>query len=323
MARVAQRLGELLPGVPVAAAADVAGPDAVARAAALRPGQVLVLENLRFDPREQKPDAAFAAALRGLADVYVNDAFGTCHRKDASMHAVPLAFPPGTRAVGLLVEKELHVLDELLGKPKKPMIGIMGGAKVSDKILFIEKVLEKVDALLVGGAMTYTFRAARGESVGKSLVERDKLDLATALLAKAGDRLVLPVDHLVADRLDPAAATRTVTDIPDGWLGVDIGPQTLERYRQRLADAATILWNGPLGKFEDEPFRAGTLGIARAMADRTAAGAVTVVGGGESAEAVEEFGLAERMTHVSTGGGAFLEYVEGKPFAALDAVDEA
>jgi len=251
----------------------------------------------------------------------VNDAFGTCHRKDSSMYAVPGLFPPGSRVVGFLVEKELQVLEDLLGAPAKPMVAIMGGAKVSDKIGFIEAILKRVDKLLVGGAMTYTFRLAMGKSVGGSLVERDKLDLAEKLGQLAGDRLVLPVDHVVADKLDPSAQVRVVEDdIPDGWIAVDIGPKTREAYAAQIRSAKTVLWNGPMGKFEDEPFRAGTLAVARAMAEHK--DAVTVVGGGESAEAVEEFGLLERMTHVSTGGGAFLEYVEGKPFAPLSVVDE-
>jgi phosphoglycerate kinase len=349
MDRVARRLGELLPGVKVAASSDIAGPESKRLAADLKAGDVLLLENVRFSPAEQKPgkfleslgreltgdtDArafvsevlnlpdvkAFAGDLRALADVYVNDAFGTCHRLDVSMFAAPALFPVGARVVGSLVEKELAILDGLLGSPKKPMIGIMGGAKVSDKIAFIEEVLKKVDRLLVGGAMTYTFRLAQGQSVGGSLVERDKLEVAADLLKKAQGRIFLPIDHVVADKLDASAHVKVVEDIPDGWIGVDIGPKTRALYRDEIRSAATVLWNGPMGKFEDEPFRAGTLAIAQAMAERT--DAVTVVGGGESAEAVEEFGFAERMTHVSTGGGAFLEYVEGKPFAALAVVDE-
>jgi phosphoglycerate kinase len=349
MDKVAVRLGEHLPGVKVTAASDVAGPDSQAKADVLKPGEVLLLENLRFDPREQKPGkdaekrnipikndadakayaeealknadiAAFAKDLRSLADVYVNDAFGTCHRLDVSMFVAPALFPAGQRVVGSLVQKELAILDELLGSPKKPMVGIMGGAKVSDKIAFIERILEKVDALLVGGAMTYTFRMAQRQSVGGSLVEKDKLELARSLMQKAESKLFLPIDHVIADKLDASATVQISDEIPDGWIGVDIGPKTRQLYRDKIKSAATILWNGPMGKFEDEPFRAGTRAVADALAERR--DAVTVVGGGESAEAVEEFGLLERMTHVSTGGGAFLEYVEGKPFAALAVVDE-
>jgi phosphoglycerate kinase len=349
MGKVGERLGQLLGGAKVSVASDVAGPDAKANAAALKPGEILLLENLRFDPREQKPgklaekqsaplhnDAEikafvkvasenaeigeFARDLRSLADVYVNDAFGTCHRLDVSMFVAPALFPPGLRLVGSLVQKELDILNTLLGSPKKPMVGVMGGAKVSDKIAFIERILEKVDALLVGGAMTYTFRLAQGQSVGGSLVEKDKLDLARSLMEKAKSKLFLPIDHVIADKLDASAAIQIADEIPDHWIGVDIGPKTRQLYRDKIASASTLLWNGPMGKFEDEPFQAGTRAIAEALAERQ--GAVTVVGGGESAEAVEEFGLLDRMTHVSTGGGAFLEYVEGKPFAALAVVDE-
>ena len=318
--RVAERLGELLPGVKVAKCDEVAGPTAQKMANALKPGEILVLENLRFDPREKKGDVELAQSLRQLADIYVNDAFGTCHRQDASMYAVPSQFPDGCRVVGLLVEKELAILEELLGAPKKPMIAIMGGAKVSDKIGFIEAILQRVDRLCIGGAMTYTFRKARGESVGSSLVEEDKLDLANGLLQSAGDKIVLPVDHLVAEKPEASAATQVVTDqIPESWCGVDIGPETIKQYGAAIAEAATVLWNGPMGKFEDEPFRAGTLGVAQALANNSG---VTVVGGGESAEAIESFGLGKQVTHVSTGGGAFLEYIEGKPFAALSVIDE-
>lgn len=318
---VADRLRELLGGRhEVTQSPEVVGPKSADLAANLRPGQVLLLENLRFDPREQKGDTEFARELRSLADVYVNDAFGTCHRTDASMYAVPSLFPSGNRVVGFLVEKELKVLGDLLGAPPRPMIAVMGGAKVSDKIGVIEAVLRKVDKLLVGGAMTYTFRKALGQSVGSSLVEADKLDLAKRLLDLAGEKLVLPVDHLVAEKPDAAAATKIVQDdIPTGWCAVDIGPETIRRYTDLIRTAGTVLWNGPMGKFEDRPFQQGTLAVAKAMAE---ASAVTVVGGGESAEAVESFGLGPKLTHVSTGGGAFLEYLEGKPFATLTVIDE-
>lgn len=320
MDRVAQRLGELLSGVTVLKSNEVVGPRSEELAGQLQPGQVLVLENLRFHKGEKKGDEEFAKKLRSLADVYVNDAFGTCHRTDASMYAVPAQFPQGSRVVGFLVERELEILDELLKNPKTPMIAVMGGAKVSDKIAFIEALLGKVDKLLIGGAMTYTFRKAKGESVGTSRVEEDKLDLATRLMEQAGDKLVLPIDHLIAEAPNAEAKTQIVEDdIPDGWCGVDIGPKTIEKYSEIIASAATVVWNGPMGKFEDEPFRKGTLGVAQAMADSSA---VTVVGGGESAEAVQKFGYKDKMTHVSTGGGAFLEYVEGKPFEALSVVDD-
>jgi phosphoglycerate kinase len=318
--RVAQRLRQLLPGVTVQKCDQVVGTDATAMAKALLPGQILVLENLRFHKGEKKGDAGLAKELASLADIYVNDAFGTCHREDASMYALPQQFPVGTRVVGFLVEKELDILENLLSHPKKPMIAIMGGAKVSDKINVIEALLPKIDRLLVGGAMTYTFRVARGESVGNSRVEKDKIDLAKDLLAKAGAKLELPIDHLIADKLDAPQQIKVVEkDIPDGWLGLDIGPKTIAHYAQQIESAATVVWNGPMGKFEDEPFRAGTKGVAEAMAKSHA---ITVVGGGESAEAVQLFELDKQITHVSTGGGAFLEYIEGKSFAALSAIDD-
>ena len=317
---VADQLRKLLPGVTVLKSDEVVGPQSEKLAAELKPGQILVLENLRFHKGEKKGDVNFAKQIAALADVYVNDAFGTCHREDASMLAVPQQFPVGTRVVGLLVEKELEILDQLLGSPKKPMIAIMGGAKVSDKINVIEALLPKIDQLLIGGAMTYTFRKALGESVGNSLVENDKLDLARELLTKAGKKLELPVDHVVSDKFAAPQEVKIVdADIPDGWLGLDIGPKTIAKYGAYIAKAGTVIWNGPMGKFEDEPFQAGTRGVAEAMA---ASSAITVVGGGESAEAVQRFGLDSKITHVSTGGGAFLEYIEGKSFTALGAIDD-
>lgn len=317
---VANRLRKLLPGVTVKKSDEVVGSAASAHAQSLQPGEILVLENLRFHKGEKKGDASFAKQLATLADVYVNDAFGTCHREDASMYALPQQFPAGTRVVGFLVQKELDILEQLLSTPKKPMIAIMGGAKVSDKINVIEALLPKIDRLLIGGAMTYTFRVARGESVGNSRVEKDKIDLAKDLLAKAGAKLQLPIDHIVADKLEPPQQIKVVdADIPDGWIGLDIGPKTIALYGNEIKNAATVVWNGPMGKFEDDPFRAGTKGVAEAMA---ASNAITVVGGGESAEAVQLFGLDSKITHVSTGGGAFLEYIEGKKFAALSAIDD-
>jgi phosphoglycerate kinase len=317
---VAGKLRALLPGVTVKKADEVVGESAASLAKGLQPGEILVLENLRFHKGEKKGDAGFAKQLASMADLYVNDAFGTCHREDASMYALPQQFPAGTRVVGFLVEKELQILENLLSNPKKPMIAIMGGAKVSDKINVIEALLPKIDLLLIGGAMTYTFRVARGESVGNSRVEKDKIDLAKELLSKAGSKLKLPVDHVVADKLEPPQQIKVVdAEIPDGWIGLDIGPKTIAMYGNQIQQSATVVWNGPMGKFEDDPFRAGTKGVADAMA---ASSAVTVVGGGESAEAVQLFGLDSQITHVSTGGGAFLEYIEGKKFAALSAIDD-
>lgn len=317
---VADRLRQLLPGTSVAKCDEVVGSTAARMAAELKSGEVLLLENLRFHKGEKKGDADFAAKLAAMADVYVNDAFGTCHREDASMLAAPKCFPAGSRVVGLLVEKELKILDELLGDPKRPFVAILGGAKVSDKIGVIESLLTKADRLLIGGAMTYTFRKALGQSVGKSLVEEEKLDLARRLLEKASGKLELPSDHLAADRLQAPRTIEVVrADIPEGWLGLDIGPETIKHYAGAIESAGTVIWNGPMGKFEDEDFQAGTRGIAEAMARSKG---VTVVGGGESAEAMERFGLDEAVTHVSTGGGAFLEYIEGKSFPALAVLDE-
>jgi phosphoglycerate kinase len=318
--KVAARLKELI-GRPVTKVDDTVGPLAKAAAASLEPGGILVVENVRFNKGEKKGDPAFAAELAGLADVYVNDAFGTCHRDEASMVAVPEQFKPEDRGIGFLVEKELQILDTLLGKPKAPMVAIMGGAKVSDKILVIENLLPRIDKLLVGGAMTYTFLKAQGHSTGKSRVETDRLDEAKRLLELAGSKLVLPVDHLVADGIEATSKTQIVagSDIPDGLFGLDIGPATIKAYSEIIKNAGTVIWNGPMGKFEDEPFRAGTKGIAEAMA---ASPAVTVVGGGETAEAVEQFGYADKVSHVSTGGGAFLESLEGKSFNSLRVIPD-
>jgi phosphoglycerate kinase len=320
MDRVAERLQQLI-GRPVVKADDSVGPSAQAAAAALKPGGIVVLENVRFNKGEKKGDPDFARQLAGLTDAYVNDAFGTCHRDEASMVAVPECFPPDRRAIGFLVEKELQVLDTLLGQPKTPMVSVMGGAKVSDKILIIENLLPKVDNLLIGGAMTYTFLKAQGHNIGKSRCEADKLDEARKLLDKAGPKLVLPVDHLVATAPEATAETKIVegSEIPDGWFGMDIGPKTVAAYGDIINKAGTVVWNGPMGKFEDEPFRAGTRGVAEALA---ASSGVTVVGGGETAEAVETFGLAGKVSHVSTGGGAFLEYLEGKKFNALKVIPD-
>ncbi|MFO0809502.1 MAG: phosphoglycerate kinase [Gemmataceae bacterium] len=322
MDRVAARFGELL-GKPVRKAADVVvGPDVTAAAKALKPGEVLLLENLRFDPREQKNDAEFAAALAALADVYVNDAFGTCHNdKDASMVAVPAAMKAANkpRAVGLLVAKELEIIDSLMASPKKPVIAVMGGAKVSDKIAFINALLGKVDRLLIGGKMTYAFLKAKGVSVGAMQIADEEVAAAKNLLPQVGSKIELPIDCL-ACRSDDLAKTEVFEGAIDaGYEGVDIGPKTLAKYAEAIQSAGTVIWNGPVGWFEQPGFAAGTKGIAAAMA---ASAATTVVGGGETAEAVEQFGFDSKMTHVSTGGGAFLAYVEGKKFASLAQIDD-
>ncbi len=322
MDKVAARFGELL-GKPVKKAADeVVGEAVTAAVAAMKPGDVVLLENLRFDPREQKNDAAFAAAIAGLGDVYVNDAFGTCHNdKDASMVAVPAALKAAgkPRAVGLLVAKELDVIEGLMSAPKRPVLAVMGGAKVSDKIAFINALLQKVDHLLIGGKMAYTFLKSTGVDVGSTRVADEELTAAAPLLKFVGSKITLPTDALAAKSDDLTATQVFEGPIAAGFEGVDIGPKTLASYSAKIADAGTVIWNGPVGWFEQPAFSGGTRGIAKAMAESAA---VTVVGGGETAEAVEQFGFDAKMTHVSTGGGAFLAYVEGKKFASLAQIDD-
>ncbi len=322
MDRVAARFGELL-GRPVRKAADtVVGPQATAAAQALKPGDVLLLENLRFDPREQKNDPEFAAQIAALGDVYVNDAFGTCHNdKDASMVAVPAAMKAQNkaRAVGLLVAKELEIIEGLMSQPKRPLLAVMGGAKVSDKINFINALLAKVDHLLIGGKMGYAFLKAQGVDVGGTQVAPEETAAAQKLLPHVGTKITLPIDALSA-KSDDLTQTRTEEGaILAGYEGVDVGPKTLALYVDKVGKAGTVIWNGPVGWFEKPAFSKGTRGIAEAMG---ASLAVTVVGGGETAEAVEQFGLDIKMTHVSTGGGAFLAYVEGKKFASLAQIDD-
>ncbi|HET6573137.1 MAG TPA: phosphoglycerate kinase [Fimbriiglobus sp.] len=322
MDKVAQRFGELL-GRPVKKAGnEVVGPAVTAAVQAMKPGDVLLLENLRFDPREQKNDKEFASAIAALGDAYVNDAFGTCHNdKDASMVAVPAALKAQgkPRAVGLLVEKELNVIDGLLADPERPFFAVMGGAKVSDKIAFINALLKKVDHLLIGGKMAYAFLKAIGVDVGGTKVDDAELSAAKELVPQVGAKISLPIDYLVA-KSDDLAQTQVVQGpIPHGYEGVDIGPKTIDLYAEKIAAAKTVIWNGPVGWFEMPAFSNGTKGIAAAMAG---CGAVTVIGGGETAEAVEQFGYADRMTHVSTGGGAFLAYIEGRPFASLAQIDD-
>jgi phosphoglycerate kinase len=322
MDRVAARFGELL-GRSVKKAADVVvGPPVTAAAQAMKPGDVTLLENLRFDPREQKNDPEFAGQIAALGDVYVNDAFGTCHNdKDASMVAVPAAMKAQgkPRAVGLLVAKELEVIDGLMSHPKRPLLAVMGGAKVSDKINFINALLGKVDHLLIGGKMGYTFFKAKGVDVGAMHIPPEELAAASKLLPQVGIKITLPVDSLVA-KSDDLKQTQVVEGpIPTSYQGVDIGPKTLALYADKIKSAGTVIWNGPVGWFEQPAFSKGTRGIAEAMASSHA---VTVVGGGETAEAVEQFGLDTKMTHVSTGGGAFLAYVEGKKFTSLAQIEE-
>lgn len=310
LAPVAERLAELL-GSPVAAASDVVGDDARAKVDAAGEGDVVLLENLRFEPGEEANDDDFAEALAGLADVYVNDAFGAAHRAHASVVGVPRRVRPAV--AGLLMEKELRTLSRLLQDPPRPFTAILGGAKVSDKLGVIGNLLQRVDRLLIGGAMCYTFLKARDYAVGASRVEADQLDTVTDLMRTAEERgveLVLPVDVIAAEAFEPDADHRRVSadGIPEGWMGLDIGPDTVERFAVQIADAGTVLWNGPMGVFEWDAFAAGTEGVARAVA---ACDGFTVIGGGDSAAAIRKLGLAEQVSHVSTGGGASLEFLEG------------
>jgi phosphoglycerate kinase len=315
---VGRRLSELL-GVRVAKLADCVGPDVQRAVAQMHDGDVVLLENLRFHPEEEANDPAFARALASLADLYVNDAFGTAHRAHASTVGVTRFLPA---VAGLLMEKELTYLSRALEDPRRPFVAILGGKKVSDKIGVIRNLLTKADALLIGGAMSYTFLRATGASVGKSLTEEDKLDLARSLLEDAAKRRVsfrLPDDVVVADRFAEDATARIVPAqaIPAGWMGMDIGPQTSAAYAAVVAGAGTVMWNGPMGVFEFPPFSAGTRAVAEAMAKSKA---VTIVGGGDSAAAVQQMGLADRITHISTGGGASLEFLEGKDLPGVAAL---
>jgi phosphoglycerate kinase len=311
----------------VALAADTGGPDSAAKAAALPEGGVLVLENVRFNPGEKKgDDSDYVAGLAGLADAYVNDAFGTCHRAEASMYAVPKAMKAAGKAavVGFLVDKEIKYLAEAIGQPKRPFVAILGGKKVSDKIAVITNLLSICDHVLIGGAMAYTFSLAQGGQTGKSLVEPDKVELAKKLLAQGGDKLVLPLDTHCADDFSSDANKQIVKagEIPEGFEGLDIGPETAIKYAEIIRAAGTVVWNGPMGVFEMAPFDAGTKAVAAAVADATAAGAITIIGGGDSAAAVEQLGYADRVSHVSTGGGASLEMLEGKAFETVALLDE-
>jgi phosphoglycerate kinase len=329
-------LSKLL-GADVQFAPDCIGPEVEKRAADLKGGEILVLENLRFHPGEETSDPDFIQALRKLADVYVNDAFGTAHRKHASTYGVPAAMPKGTRAIGFLIEKELKYLGDALNNPVRPFVAVLGGVKVSDKIGVIKNLLSKCDRLLIGGAMAYVFMVAKGQKVGKSKVEREvkkksgsKKDMI-AVAAKLLDKIkaskcevLLPADHLVARAYAADAATDVqAPDIQDGWMGLDIGPDTTDLYREKLADARTVVWNGPMGVFEMAPFAEGSKALCGAMAKIAEQGGTVVVGGGDTASAVEKFGMAGKMTHISTGGGASLEFLEGKPFETLEILDDA
>ena len=328
LAPVAQRLGELLDRpvqFPSTDCTDQAAADAVAK---MGDGHVLLLENLRFHKGEKQGDTDFATKLAAYADVYVNDAFGTCHRSDASMVAVPKAMAGKPRVSGFLVEKEIKYLSETLADPARPFVVVLGGAKVSDKLAAIEHLLPKCDSLLIGGAMAYTFVKALGLGVGTSRVEPERINdakRALDLAAKLKADLHLPVDHVCSTQFSETGGQIEVArdHIPDGFMGLDIGPETQADFTHVIRGAKTIAWNGPMGVFEWRPFRIGTQQVASAIADATDAGATSIVGGGDSAAAVEQFGLADKMSHVSTGGGASLKMLEGERFASVDLLDDA
>jgi phosphoglycerate kinase len=315
---VADRLSQLLDR-PVTKLDDCTGPDVEAAVQATQPGDVILLENTRFHPGEKANDPEFAAQLAALADLYVNDAFGSAHRAHASTEGVAQYLPA---VAGLLMEKELDFLGRALADPQHPFIAILGGAKISDKIGVIENLLAQVDAILIGGGMANTFLKADGYDVGDSLVEDDSLDTARALLDRAGDKLVLPSDVTVADRFDADAFSQVVAVgmIPPKWRILDIGPRTLETFQERLADARTVVWNGPMGVFEFDKFAEGTNAVARILAGLSEA--TTIIGGGDSAAAVKRAGLADKMSHISTGGGASLEFLEGKTLPGVAALQD-
>jgi phosphoglycerate kinase len=322
LAPVAKKLGSLL-AKDVAFVADCIGPLVTKAVADLQDGDVLLLENLRFHKEEEKNDPNFAKLLAAIGDIYINDAFGTAHREHASTFGVPQALVGKPRGIGFLIQKELKFLGEAVTTPQRPFVAILGGAKVSDKINVIEQLLGKADVLLIGGAMAYTFFLAQGKGVGKSLVERDKVDLAKSLLAKAGGRIKLPVDNVISNKMtDDAETTIVEGDIPADMEGFDIGPKTRELYKAQIAMAKTIIWNGPMGVFEKKPFAAGTKAIAEAVAEATLKNnAITIIGGGDSAAAIEQMHLADKVSHVSTGGGASLEFLEKGHFSTLDILD--
>lgn len=318
---VADRLNELLGG-KVTMAADTIGDDAKAKVAACKDGEAVMLENVRFDKREEKNDPEFAKALASFADVFVNDAFGTAHRAHASTEGV--SHYVDTSVCGFLIQKEIEIMGGALTEPKRPFVAILGGAKVSDKIGVITNLLDKVDALIIGGAMAYTFSKAQGGSIGDSKVELDKVELAKEIIEKAKQKNVkicFPVDNVCAEEFAADAKSQVCKagEIPDGLQGLDIGPETCKLFADVIKTAKTIVWNGPMGVFEFEKFAVGTKAVAKALAETE--GAITIIGGGDSAAAVEQLGFADKMTHISTGGGASLEYLEGKILPGIDCLN--
>ena len=320
LAPVAKRLSELL-GQEVKMAKDVIGPDAKKLASELKDGEVMLLENVRYHAEETKNDPAFAKELASMAEIYVNDAFGACHRAHASTAGVAAYLPA---VCGYLMQKEINFIGGALANPKRPFVAILGGAKVSDKIGVITNLLDKVDTLVIGGGMAYTFMKAQGHSIGTSICEDDKLDLARQILAdaeKKGVKLLLPIDNNAGDKFDENCNEQIVNsdDIPDGWMGMDIGPKSIELFCDAVKGAGTVIWNGPMGVFEFEKFAKGTLAVAKAVAD---SGAVSIIGGGDSVAAVTKLGFADKMSHISTGGGASLEFMEGKVLPGIDCLND-
>ena len=317
---VAKRLSELL-GKPVQKLDDCIGPEVEKAISGMKDGDVVLLENLRFHPEEERNDPDFAKKLASLGEIYVNDAFGTAHRAHASTEGVTKFIK--VCVAGFLLAKEIEYFDKALSNPPKPFVAILGGAKVSDKIMVIENLMNKVDAILIGGGMAYTFLKAQGMEIGNSKLEADKIDTAKSILQKAkekGIRIVLPVDHVITDRIDPAGNTRVVTDVvPGGWMAVDIGPKTVDEFKKELRNAKMIIWNGPLGVFEITKFARGTEDIARFIAGLKT---ISIIGGGDTASAIAKFGLEHAMSHISTGGGASLEYMEGKVLPGVAALND-
>jgi len=317
---IAYRLAELVDN-PLRFVGDCVGPEVEQKVDALKEGEILLLENLRYHPGEEENDPQFAQQLAALADVYVNDAFGTAHRAHASTARV--AEHIDVRSAGFLMERELEALSSALENPDRPFVAVLGGAKIKGKINLIKSLLTKVDVLLVGGGMMYTFFRASGLGIGRSIVDEEHLAMCKELLDKSrqtSSKLLLPVDTIIAEEIDDAAPTREVSiaDIPDDWIGVDIGPKTVALFKPELAQAKTVFWNGPMGVFEKPNFAEGTKAIARAVAGATDRGAVTIVGGGDSVAAINLMGIADRFTHVSTGGGASLEFMEGRPLPGVE-----
>jgi phosphoglycerate kinase len=324
LAPVAAKLGEML-GKPVAFAADCVGADAESKSKALHNGEVLLLENVRYHAEEEANDPAFAKQLAALCDqLFVCDAFGSAHRAHASVVGITKFVRQA--AAGLLMEKELTYLGKAISNPERPFVAVLGGAKVSDKIEVVQNLMKVADAMLIGGAMAYTFLKSQGLPVGKSLVENDKLDLARGLLEEARSRtfrLLLPVDHVLAESSDSTTTkTMDIAQTPDGWMGLDVGPKTITQFSQEISKARTIVWNGPLGMFEKPAFAQGTLAMARAVAAATVAGATSIVGGGDSVAAVERSGVVTQISHISTGGGASLEFLAGEKLPGVEALSE-